>query len=115
MFSESQVFNSCLNRKISIDKNGEIKNCPSMQTSFGNILKTSLLSVVNDENFKKKWAIGKDKIDICKDCEFRYICTDCRAYLKDSQNIFSKPLKCNYDPYTAKWESIEKNKVTISH
>ena len=35
-FTESQHYNTCLNRKISIDVNGEIKNCPSMKKSFGN-------------------------------------------------------------------------------
>jgi SPASM domain peptide maturase of grasp-with-spasm system len=30
-FSESQHHNSCLNRKISIDKDGLIKNCPSLK------------------------------------------------------------------------------------
>ena len=30
-FTESQHFNSCLNRKISIDAEGNIRNCPSMK------------------------------------------------------------------------------------
>lgn len=29
LFTESQAHNTCLNRKISIDVNGEIKNCPA--------------------------------------------------------------------------------------
>src|SRR5699024_10450516 len=36
-FSESLNHNSCLNRKISIDTEGNIKNCPSMPESYGNI------------------------------------------------------------------------------
>ncbi|MDO8571689.1 MAG: grasp-with-spasm system SPASM domain peptide maturase, partial [bacterium] len=36
-FTEAQKFNTCLNRKISIDVQGEIKNCPSSRKSFGNI------------------------------------------------------------------------------
>src|SRR5262249_38744331 len=36
-FSEAQSFNTCLNRKISIDSRGEIRNCPSLPLSFGNI------------------------------------------------------------------------------
>ena len=35
---ESLNHNSCLHKKISIDLNGNIKNCPSMTQSFGNIL-----------------------------------------------------------------------------
>ena len=39
-----------------------------------------------------------------KDCKFRYICTDCRAYLANPNDMYSKPLKCNYNPYSATWE-----------
>jgi SPASM domain peptide maturase of grasp-with-spasm system len=98
-FCESKNYNSCLNRKISIDKDGNIKNCPSMSKSYGNISKTYLHSVLNELDFKKIWKIKKDEIDVCKECEFRYICIDCWAYLTERKNIYSKPLKCKYNPY----------------
>lgn len=53
--------------------------------------------------------ITKDKITGCKDCEFRYICTDCRAYIEEPEDIYSKPLKCGYDPNTGEWEDWSKN------
>ena len=105
LFTESVNFNNCLNRKISIDGNGHIKNCPSMQVNYGHINDTALIHVIEDDNFRKLWDINKDQINICQDCEFRYICTDCRAYLKDNTNLFSKPLKCNYDPYVGEWKN----------
>ncbi len=51
-FSESQSYNTCLNRKISINSEGEIKNCPSMNESFGNIKHTTLREVIENPNFK---------------------------------------------------------------
>ena len=108
-FTESLKFNSCLNRKISIDGDGEIKNCPSMEKSYGNIKNTKLLDVANDPTFQQVWSINKDQISICKDCEFRYICTDCRAYLENPADPFSKPLKCGYDPKTCQWEKWSTN------
>lgn len=102
-FTEAKNFNSCLNRKISVDEFGEIKNCPSFGKGYGNVQTTSLQTVLNNQLFKKIWDINKDQIEVCKDCEYRYICTDCRAFLNDPQNIFSKPLKCNYDPYQSIW------------
>ena len=102
-FTESQKHNTCLNRKISIDVNGEIKNCPSMTKSYGNIKDTTLNEAIEKPGFKDMWFIHKDQIEVCKDCEFRHICTDCRAYIKDPNNIYSKPAKCSYDPYTATW------------
>jgi len=103
-FMESQHYNTCLNRKIGIDSEGNIKNCPSMNKSYGNIKGTLLQQAITKKGFKSFWNINKDEIKVCKDCKFRHICTDCRAYIEDPNDIYSKPLKCGYDPYTAKWE-----------
>jgi SPASM domain peptide maturase of grasp-with-spasm system len=105
LFTESLQFNSCLNRKISVDSDGYIKNCPSSKTAFGQIqLGARLLDVVHQAQFRSLWSINKDQIAICKDCEFRYICTDCRVFLQEPNNLYSKPLKCKYNPYQAIWE-----------
>ncbi len=101
--TEAKHHNSCLNRKISVDEDGNIKNCPSMSESFGNIMGTSLSDAILKPGFKKLWDLNKDKVYVCKDCEFRYICTDCRAYVEDPDDILSKPLKCGYNPYTGEW------------
>lgn len=108
-YTESLRHNSCLNRKISIDIEGNIKNCPSMTESFGNIRDTTLVEAIEKPGFKKYWDINKDKIHVCKDCEFRYICTDCRAYVEDPEDILSKPLKCGYNPYTGEWSEWSTN------
>lgn len=112
-FTESQHHNSCLNRKLSIDANGNIKNCPSMSQSFGNIKDTSLEEALNHPDFKKHWNVTKDQIEACKDCEFRHICTDCRAYTErttfDGDIDLSKPLKCGYNPYTNEWSEWSTN------
>lgn len=108
-YTESINHNSCLNRKIAIDEEGYIKNCPSMKESFGNIKDTALEEAVNKLDFKRYWNIKKDEITKCKDCEFRHLCTDCRAYLEDPDDIYSAPLKCGYDPYTCKWEEWSDN------
>ncbi|MBW7675217.1 grasp-with-spasm system SPASM domain peptide maturase [Chryseobacterium chendengshani] len=113
-FKEANNVNSCLHKKISIDSEGNIRNCPSMPQSFGNINDTTLEEALNHKDFKKYWNLPKDKIEVCKDCEFRYICTDCRAYTErtheDNEGLdISKPLKCGYDPYTGEWEEWSTN------
>ena len=112
-YTESQRHNTCLNRKISIDKDGNIKNCPSIQQSFGNIKDTTLEEALNHPDFKKYWNVNKDMIEVCKDCEFRHICTDCRAYTErthfDGEIDLSKPLKCGYNPYTNEWAEWSTN------
>lgn len=108
-FTEALAHNSCLNRKISIDVDGNIKNCPSMSQSFGNIKDTTLQEALDHPDFKKYWNVTKDQIAVCKDCEFRYICTDCRAYIENPEDMYSKPLKCGYNPYTCEWEEWSTN------
>jgi SPASM domain peptide maturase of grasp-with-spasm system len=111
---EATNHNSCLHKKIGIDKDGHIKNCPLMMESFGNIQKVSLEEALAQPKFKRYWNVTKDQIEGCKDCEFRHICTDCRAYTErshyTSENLdISKPLKCGYNPYTNEWTAWSKN------
>lgn len=99
-------YNSCLYKKIGIDKDGNIKNCPSLEESKGNVRD------ITDENITNLFfhteKIIKDEIEVCKDCEFRYVCTDCRAYTDSRNRQNSRPSKCNYNPYIAKWSHEEK-------
>ncbi|VTR36674.1 grasp-with-spasm system SPASM domain peptide maturase [Sphingobacterium thalpophilum] len=98
MYTEALKYNTCLNRKISIDESGEIKNCPSLNSSYGNLKNVRLEEVVFNDDFRKMWEVNKDIISVCRDCEFRYICLDCRAFTHGS-NIYGKPEKCKYNPY----------------
>jgi SPASM domain peptide maturase of grasp-with-spasm system len=102
-FTEAQAHNSCLNRKISVDERGEIRNCPAMPRSFGNAASTSLHAALAADGFRDLWKVSKDQVDVCRDCEFRFVCTDCRAFTQNAADPLSKPAKCAYDPYTAQW------------
>ncbi len=111
-FTEAKNFNSCLHKKISIDPQGNIMNCPSIPVTYGNIRNRSLVEIVEEEKeFKKLWGIKKDSVKKCRQCEFRYICTDCRAYLEEPSDLLSKPLKCGYDPLTNQWENWTENPI----
>lgn len=106
--------NSCLHKKIGIDIDGNIKNCPLMPEAFGNINNSSLEEALAKPGFKNYWNLTKDHIEVCKDCEFRFVCTDCRAYTERTHSNkagfdISKPLKCGYNPYTCTWEKWSKN------
>ncbi|UZT98904.1 grasp-with-spasm system SPASM domain peptide maturase [Chryseobacterium fluminis] len=112
-FSKSNLFNSCLKEKLYIDENLNFRTCPALQYSYGNLLDVTKKEVFEHPLFNRYRNITKDKIEVCKDCEFRYICTDCRAYterthINEGLDI-SKPLKCGYDPYTGEWEEWSTN------
>jgi SPASM domain peptide maturase of grasp-with-spasm system len=105
--TEAKNHNSCLHKKISIDKNGSVKNCPFTSETLGKILDDDILEKIQSKHFQKLWHITKDQIKVCKNCEFRYICTDCRVFVKDKNDIYSQPAKCTYNPYIAKWQGEE--------
>jgi SPASM domain peptide maturase of grasp-with-spasm system len=104
-FTEGLKFNTCLNKKISIDRFGEIKKCPSSKKSFGNIQNSKIEDVIFLNEFSFYNNITKAQIKICRNCEFRNFCTDCRIFISDENDIFSKPLKCSYNPKKMTWES----------
>ncbi len=101
-FLESYNYNSCLNRKIALDVNGFIKNCPSMKESYGHMHDTRITEVVGRPGFQKAGTLKKDLIEDCNVCEFRHVCTDCRAFLESDLSL-KKPAKCTYDPYSTVW------------
>ena len=49
---------------------------------------------------------SKDEVNSCKDCEYRYVCRDCRPDSLTGE-VSEKPWYCTYDPYTGQWESFE--------
>ncbi len=104
-FYENKLFNGCLNRKIAVDVQGLIKNCPSMMQDYGNIKDIALSTIAHLPAFRQYGKISKDQITVCKDCEFRYACTDCRAFVEQPGDLYSKPLKCGYDPYSGDWQN----------
>jgi SPASM domain peptide maturase of grasp-with-spasm system len=101
----SKNYNNCLYKKISIDKEGQIKLCPSQKQRYGSIENTSLIDVVDKLALNPLTTMTKDAITTCKSCEYRYACSDCRAFLENPDDMYSKPLKCGYDPATGIWEA----------
>ena len=95
-FLMSKDYNSCLFKKVSLDRNGKVKNCPSLPETYN--LGMGLGNIVASQEFRKYWEIKKEDIEVCKDCEFRYNCLDCRAHTVGG-NIHSKPASCKYNPY----------------
>ncbi|MFL0063913.1 grasp-with-spasm system SPASM domain peptide maturase [Tenacibaculum maritimum] len=116
-FTESRQFNSCLNRKLSINiETGYIKNCPSLPKTYGNIFKDDISTIISSKEFQKLWKVTKKEVSICDVCEFRDICTDCRGFTEMPLDGYKhgKPLKCGYDPYLGEWSNWEDNFQKIS-
>lgn len=95
--------NGCLYKKICLDRNGMIKHCPCLNFNYGVYKHGSLAEVIKSDLYNKMCSICNDDISTCKDCEYRYNCTGCRAFT-DNDDLFGKPKKCHYNPYDTIWE-----------
>ena len=105
-YTRSKNYNSCLAHKISINKNGFIGNCPSMNSTFGHVDSTPFSAAIAGSEFQSLWKLTKDKVLVCSVCEFREICADCRAFTVDDHEN-GKPAKCGYNPFINLWEGEE--------
>lgn len=95
----------CWQGKINISYNGYVSPCimwqPQENAKYS--LATSTLCDILEDYIKPVfWDLSKDNIGICKDCEYRYICNDCRPI---SSSLHDRGEICSYNPYTGKWDS----------
>lgn len=58
-------------------------------------------------HYDKHWKIGKSKIVVCRDCEFRNICIDALPPVKIDTELFQRSEECPYNPYTCTWQTDE--------
>jgi SPASM domain peptide maturase of grasp-with-spasm system len=112
LFSESLSFHPYFNRKVSIDTCGNIKNCSAQDKVFGNIDNRQLIDVINRTDFQELWNVSRDKIVVCKDCEFRYMCNDSTTPTLVSEDVWKLKKECDYNPYIAKWKG-EQEYLTV--
>jgi SPASM domain peptide maturase of grasp-with-spasm system len=105
-YTRNRNYNSCLAHKVSVDKNGSICNCPSLNQTYGQVGATALQEVVARKAFQSQWELTKDQVPICSVCEFRWICTDCRAFTTAGIEN-GKPSKCTYNPFISLWADEE--------
>ena len=114
-FINNHYKNPCWNNKIDICSNGDVIPCIfSRDEIIGNVVNDTLEEIF--EKAKKYWTITKENIDVCKDCEYRYCCYDCRPLAKGiNGNIYSHYPRCCYNPYEGKWKDIRENTKEIEN
>lgn len=108
LYTESLSYHTYFNRKLYIGPNGEIKNAPECEETFGNIKDLNsvedLKEIISTPAFQKYWFVHKDLCDVCKHCEFRHMCVDNRMPFERADNQWYHKIECNYNPFIAKWE-----------
>ncbi|MCI0470923.1 MAG: SPASM domain-containing protein [Candidatus Aminicenantes bacterium] len=104
LFFYRHEFNPCWGNQIAVDVQGDIKACLWSDEILGNIKKNNIKDMVFSKKFDKSWELTKEQFEVCRDCEYRYVCPDCRVKtLKETGSIYSKTSYCTYDPGTGEW------------
>jgi radical SAM protein with 4Fe4S-binding SPASM domain len=61
---------------------------------------TGLAGVVGGQATRAAWSITLEECHVCRDCEFRFSCFDCRfSTYQATGDLYAKPPRCAYDPY----------------
>lgn len=102
-YSESIGHNTFYNKKIIIDKNNTIRLNLTTSKEYGSLAKNTIETFLNDTDLKTIWQTSKDKIEVCKDCEYRFICLDYRVPDFSNTDSIKMNIPCSYNPYTLKW------------
>ena len=93
---------NCFGKRIYISVDKKIYPCPmERRICHGTIEKKQLPLESTILNF------NKDKIDKCKECEYRYTCFDCRPNSLDGE-LYEQPWYCTYNPSKGEWADVEK-------
>jgi uncharacterized protein len=101
-YSLNKRYNSCWFKKVAVSKGGEIKPCIYSNINLGILGKKSLNEVF--ASIKFYWNLTKDQVKICRDCELKYVCFDCREIsYRESGDLYEKNPYCKYNPYTGRW------------
>lgn len=105
-YSESKNFNNYYNKKLFITSDLSVRLTPQSESLFlidGARKREYLHSIVSDNNQVEMWTAKKDHCDVCKHCEFRYMCVDNRIPIKRNKGEWYFESECNYNPFIAKW------------
>lgn len=102
-FTEAQHHHSFYNRKLCIDSKGQLYNGNTKEI-FGTIQEVDLKEIISLPAFQNYWTASKDKTDVCKICEFRYMCVDNRVPVKRTDGTWYHKSDCKYNPYISKWQ-----------
>lgn len=104
-FNKACYRNTCWCNKCVISTNGDVFPCEfERNIKYGNVLSNLLIDILSKPLVQNYWNLNLNKVNICKDCEFRFACHNCRPLAYGiNGNILDKSPRCSYNPYEGIW------------
>jgi radical SAM protein with 4Fe4S-binding SPASM domain len=99
-------WNSCWAGKLAITSTGDVMPCVMGRSEVvGNIREAMLDEILETPRLLYLWGITKDKVAVCQDCEYRYLCGDCRplAASTNAGDLHGAIPRCTYNPQIGDW------------
>ena len=96
-YNYNKLYNPCWGMTMAIDEEGFVKPCLWSDLKLGHIQKDGFFPLI--EKLEPYWRLTKDKVETCKDCEYKFICPDCRVGAqKQTGCLHGKTAGCDYNP-----------------
>lgn len=107
-FDNNHFYHQCLAGKIAVTTNGKVILCIFSRSQIvGDLKEQTIAEILQSSSLKEKWELTKDKVLVCQDCEYRYVCFDCRPLAEGSScsgSYSTAPYpRCSYNPYLGEW------------
>lgn len=105
-FERNRYANSCWHGRLSVSTDGTVYPCEfERNIVYGNVRQASLPDILAGEAVRRYWYLSFDHITLCRDCEYRFACRDCRpmAYAERGRMTDQNP-RCCYDPASGRWD-----------
>lgn len=108
-FAKKQHWNSCWYGKAGVTSSGDVLPCLFARDHVaGNIHETNLTDIITGKKMQQFWSLTYDRIEPCRQCEYRYVCEDCRPWASGfTGNLYAKTPRCTYNPLTGRWGKAE--------
>lgn len=108
MYFFNMLYHNCWGKKIAVTRDGIIHPCIYSYLSIGNIY--AVTTFTDTETWEKAETfrrLSKEKIDKCQECEFKYVCFDCREIVfRATGDLYAANPFCSYDPVKGEWGEL---------
>ncbi|MCP5049607.1 MAG: hypothetical protein GY940_20725 [bacterium] len=96
----NKKYNSCWGSKLAVTRDLSIHPCIYSGLVLGNIAEPGCSNWEDIWNKADKYRkITKSQVDTCKECEFKFVCFDCREIARvEGGSLTASNPNCPYDP-----------------
>jgi radical SAM protein with 4Fe4S-binding SPASM domain len=103
-YEHNRRWNPCWAGKLAVSSTGDVMPCVMGRSEVvGNVHEETLGEILAIPRLHYLWGLTKDHVAVCQDCEYRYVCGDCRPLAAGAGDLHGVIPRCTYHPQTGDW------------